>query len=96
MRLEAGAQPEVILKDAAALIEQRGWCQGTGFTVAGEVCAFVAINEVSPGDPLGRAKAYELLQSRIRKTQRSCSIMVWNDDPKRTKAEVLATMRGER
>ncbi len=75
------------LLDAASLIEQRGWCQGTAER-DGALCMLRAIGIAAPSvDILVAAdKALvKLLNTRFGQ--------VWNDVPGRTKEEVVAMLR---
>ena len=75
------------LLDAASLIEQRGWCQGTGER-EGALCMLRAIGVAAPSDDILVAACEtlgKLLNTRFGQ--------VWNDVPGRTKEEVVAMLR---
>jgi hypothetical protein len=69
------------------LIEQRGWCQGHGGTdKLGRICAAVAINMAHQLDASeARARLLKFIDCGY--------ITKWNDDPARTKAQVIAKMK---
>lgn len=95
-----GRSPEVVLKDAAAYIEEKGWHQGSIVNArTGTVCTLGAIKAVTCGlyaaqcDEEG-ISAVDLLKDRIRPAG-YFMVSHWNDQPKRTKDEVLSLLRGE-
>lgn len=87
--------PEVVLKDAAAYIEEHGWCQGTIATADGRVCIVQSILQAA--NPPEFDSAFALLAHRLGIRRYGCASKAgnWNDAPGRTKAEVLAVLRGE-
>lgn len=91
-----GRDPAVILKDAAAYIEQHGWCKGAMSLPTGEVCAAGAIHEVTRGNLGEYLHGLMELEARIRdQLKPGDSTSSWNDRPERRKAEVIAALRGE-
>lgn len=82
-----------ILLNAAAWFEQGGgWWQEPPYSWGegpnGERCAIRAINQAAGG----YTDAAEAAQHRLRQIVGD-SISNWNDDPDRTKAEVIAALR---
>ena len=87
------------LDAAAELIEQDGWMQG-GYHRDGKHCVLGAIAGVIDGVDHTDTSLIEQLLWRERDAHRALSetlgtseIADWNDDPKRTKAEVVAALR---
>ena len=77
----------MILNAAADLIERDGWCQYQ-FTKGDKRCLVGAIE---------RAAGYETYASVLmyfQKRQRIANAVNWNDREGRTKAEVIAALRG--
>lgn len=74
-----------LLLKAAALIEERGWCQGSMLSPSG-YCALGAIGVA--GDY--RDIAYK---ARDKFSAVVGSVATWNDWPGRTKEEVIAKLR---
>ena len=72
---------------AASLIEERGWCQGE-YSRNGRLCMLGAIRvaEGSDDDASGAV-------ARLRASMNVKFPHEWNDDPKRTKEEVVAKLR---
>ena len=77
-------EAEKTLLRAADYIEKRGWCQNIDEMEDGRVCALRALSCVA-GHVVAAA---EELERRIKR-----DLVHWNDDPNRTKEEVIATMR---
>jgi hypothetical protein len=78
----------VTLLKAANYMEEHGWCQHREIDDHGRVCAYGAILKVAEDEDWG-GKAAGRLRSYI-----GCGgIATWNDQPGRTEAEVIATMR---
>jgi hypothetical protein len=77
-----------VLSDAADLIEEKGWTQGTFHDEDG-YCIQGAINKVTKDHKYGRRQAKKQLCKML------CIEWIpdWNDAPGRTKAHVLAAMR---
>lgn len=98
-----------VLRRAAALIDDLGWCQRTnaqaanGKTVlsddpdAARWCAYGAIRRVAAGpesSPRAVVEACHVLAQFIDPEATSTAdITTWNDDDARTKAEVVAALR---
>lgn len=76
-----------VLLDAANLIETRGWHQGSYESKDGCLCIFGAVHQAANhGD---YEEAWHLLWERTV----TDSPIDWNDQPGRTKDEVLALLR---
>jgi hypothetical protein len=79
------------LQTARGRLIERGWCQDSLLEKNGEVCLLGALGYQCSSDhaltPAARAIAQVL-----RLVHTSGSIALWNDDPRRTKAEVLAVL----
>lgn len=73
---------------AADLLERDGWCQGEYEDGEGRRCAAGAISCVTTGDD----DAYALARGALRAATNG-RIAIWNDDPARTKAEVIGLLR---
>lgn len=87
-------QKPKLLGPAGRLIK-RGWCQGSNNrTVKGLVCyyAYGAIMATYPGGDERSGYGFSQAISKLSAVVGNC-ITKWNDDPKRTKAEVLAAFR---
>jgi hypothetical protein len=79
-----------VLNGAADLIERDGWCQSRYLLETGERCADGAIAVAGNGHHGGvRSVARLALRSAIGGE----SVVIWNDAPGRTKAEVVAALR---
>ena len=91
--------PASVLRAAAALIEHEGWTQGVLRNYAtGARCAYGAIFDVTIFHPVTPQQT-ELLD-RAHSTlldflhmKKGLSVSAWNDDPSRTQAEVITTLR---
>lgn len=85
---------EVFTK-AADVLEAFGWIQGTFGNIESGFCALGAIGRAE--DELGRIGTdLEPLHAAIRHAsggQATPSIVVWNDAPGRTQAEVVTALR---
>lgn len=95
------------LEKAADLIETKGWAQGgTGRGPAGEMCMSVALWEARNDHflsleyaALGNAyhvalrEAMSLPMCSCERIQCGSGIPLWNDDPGRTKQDVLDALR---
>ncbi len=88
-----------LLLDAADVIEQRGWCQCRLGTQDGAVCAGGAVLSAGncweghlSSNPIA-AEAARRLRAHIGPGYTCGNIASWNDEPGRTKEEVLATLR---
>lgn len=75
------------------LLETSGWCQGVSIRERSDrtlaYCAMAAIFESYSGHTALRNQALALLQSRVPRG----GITLWNDDPSRTKEEVVALLK---
>lgn len=72
---------------AADLLERGGWCQGRGRGPGGSKCLVMALVYATIKDA-DYPKAIEALESRLGKRPAD-----WNDEPGRTKEEVIALLR---
>lgn len=87
-------QIKAVLLDAAKLVE-RGWCQGVATTVIDGRrchCAVDAIGVAARGRPLSN-HATNAVKDHLG-LERHCRFASWNDAPERTRAEVVAALRG--
>jgi len=78
----------LILSAAADRIERVGWCQGC-FSDDYRLCAVGAIRESAPDGVY--ASALHFFQTKLGVSNAT----EWNDDPARTKDEVVRALRGE-
>lgn len=92
-----------VLNRAADMIEARGWRQGMSASIGGPVCAGEAFDlaldeEVGIDYHPTRVQVMMALANRLGVVVplhgAMDAIVHWNDDPRRTEAEVLATLRG--
>ncbi len=79
-----------VLNKAADLLERHGWCQGVSIDAAGRMCAGYALQQAEP-DVHARYGARIALFEIIGVD--SVNILAWNDRPKRTAEQVIATFR---
>lgn len=79
------------LLEAANLLEKDGWCQHTCKNALGERCILGALGEVIKPD-LGAMGTYRWMTKKLH-TFIDMAVTEWNDQPGRTKAEVLALLR---
>lgn len=101
------SEVDEVIEKAAALIEERGWCQGD-FEIDGKLCVLGGVHEILFGDPHMRFSlvshpkketrelVYDEICNRlgIDRTIR-CGVSEWNDAAGRTKEEVISRLRGE-
>lgn len=89
-----------VLNEAAEYIEEHGHWKRVYFGPAGEACAMGAI--VRGIDPAARrpqdfpSAEYRLWDSAVEAVEGAVGVMLidlWNDDPRRTKDEVVAALR---
>jgi hypothetical protein len=74
------------LKDAAALIERDGWCQNRS-NVRKRKCLYMAVYKAGK-DPNGSYDGMFMMRDYI-----DGSPIGWNDEPGRTKQEVIFALR---
>jgi hypothetical protein len=79
---------EIRLK-AAELIEERGWCQRCAQDKDGSICADEAV-ALAAGKERGLLIAVHVGMGFYNDGP---ALFLWNDDPSRTKKEVLARLR---
>lgn len=89
-----------VLVRARDLLEQRGWCQGVAENTSGAHCAAGALQKVTrnPWEPGRYAAAYKALLAVLPQPPKLLvpiayaaePLTYYNDEPGRTKAEVLA------
>ena len=77
------------LLDAADLIEKKGWIQGANWRPGRGFCVFGAIDRVAKND----GPAFNDAVKRVYSLIEGHGIAKWNDEPGRTKEEVLAMLR---
>ena len=94
-----------ILEDAADYIEQHGWCQQDYFNANGNVCTQGAIMAVRTRYEADNINIYstsndiDTITEAFLEALDQVSLFVgdavslWNDDPDRTKEEVVKTLR---
>jgi hypothetical protein len=86
--------PSQVLRKAAELIEQRGWCRCCYTDSAGRLCVVGALRATrngDAGDPFcdwDQHKAFSMLSKCIDGIPSR-----WNDAPERTKDQVIAALR---
>lgn len=92
-----------VLERAARVIERDGWSQGDFGRGRNPHCLIGAIDcALDDMPPRGRGELYqksvEVVRDRIGAAdyEASGSLISWNDDPRRTRSEVLALLRGTR
>jgi hypothetical protein len=81
-----------VLLDAASLIEQKGWCQGSAM-MDDASCAAWAITQAARNLSQYDYGLAEHVGNRLARIVGARSIPFWNDAPGRTKEEVIAAMR---
>jgi len=96
---EPAAAPEQdkVLLDAADIIERRGWHRGSYESGYGAVCALGAINIAANGAALkfgpSSNDAVVRMTHYLVQTGYEDGVHSWNDQPGRTKEEVVAALR---
>jgi hypothetical protein len=80
------------LKDTYARLE-RGWCRGPSTEDGEKVCVLLALAEQFPVKPLFDDPAANKTADFLRRAIGRYCIPEWNDEPERTKGEVLAAVR---
>lgn len=89
-KFEVKIKARKVLLEAADCLEEYGWVQGC-LHKDGRVCMMGAIAEVNAGcgcDPV----SVEVV-ARLTKVTGGVPPAKWNDDPKRTKAQVVRALR---
>jgi hypothetical protein len=79
-----------ILYDAADLIDLHGWCQGEYRSLGGCYCITGALTEVIG---LGSISEWSDAALAVEHEIGEPYLPVWNDDERRTKAEVTTALR---
>lgn len=92
MRTTRAKTPKGILKAAARLIRERGWCQFRFQDDAGRIDISHAINTQTRKMEL-RLEAYDLAMKRIGPTD-VIGLPSWNDQPERTVEDILKVLEG--
>jgi uncharacterized protein (UPF0371 family) len=84
-----------VLLDAADYIDRVGWCQHSLRDDNGRVCAAEALMTVgyTAHDVATYAAAMTALSNFVTSGEHSMALVKWNDDERRTAAEVTCTMR---
>jgi hypothetical protein len=79
------------LLECADLLEREGWCQGSSFD-GNNYCALGSIYRVAQGNPrLQRLLATSL--AKYLNLRQVAHVVLWNDDLKQSKENVVATFR---
>jgi hypothetical protein len=79
-----------VLRKAADEIRRRGWHQGDYKNEAtGAVCAYGALNIAESGSPYSGGQSFRSRGYLLRVVKPRLGLATWNDDPRRTKDEVL-------
>lgn len=81
------------LLKAADYIEKYGWCQGKMQKTTGEVCALGALIIVNNHKTAVDSFTSAQHEFERRKRLKRSGITVWNDEPGRTKEQVIKSMR---
>lgn len=81
--------PAMVLREAAAIIERDGWCQGD-YRDGKKRCAVGAIADARPPDWPDRL--FDAVDSAIEAVVGTAILPDWNDAPGRTKDEVIAAL----
>jgi hypothetical protein len=85
-----------VLRHAARIIEERGWCRGELQDNQGAVCAWGAIDTALAGGVRYEVHDEERLALQALGASLGISwsdVPFWNDHPHRTAAEVIAALR---
>ena len=88
----ARIKPGGVLTRAADLIERDGWCQG-GSIVGKKRCAAAAIGDVLATYRTSTLACRREIVGALLHATGLWSIPDWNDEPGRTKEEVVAALR---
>lgn len=72
-----------VLEATAALLEEKGWCQGKFYDDTGAKCLTGAL-------PTKHTGAYRAFQKHVGTTD---YLSYWNDEPGRTAIEVISELR---
>ena len=92
-------EPARLLLRAAALLEERGWCQNIQEDGQGRMCALGAINNAEGAGATNRGlpftKAGREANARLCKAVGTDFFgpAMWNNHPQRTQAEVVSKLR---
>ena len=82
-----------ILLDAADHIERHGWCQNVYTNGLGDVCIMGTLLQVVQWPDYLEGRAKEVFP-RLKKYLGVTRVDDWNDEPGRTKEQVVAALRG--
>lgn len=77
---------------AADYIKEYGWCQGCLTNGQGNVCALGAISHCGFSGRPGATVAYSVAAQALHRYLKQ-NIAAWNDNPERTKEEVIEALR---
>lgn len=82
----------VTLREAALVMQRRGWTQNANVNEAGQVCAYGALGVVITGDPekFGDHALFDQCNAALARHLGTGLVSWWNDIPGRTVDEVLA------
>jgi hypothetical protein len=76
-------------------IIEKGWCQGRFRNQKNEYCLYGAIGASVQSSVFGYERTYWECIERLREVI-GCSLVDWNDDPRRTKEDVLLAIKRAR
>lgn len=106
MYIETEARPQGEVKElddasklllkAAAVIEDRGWCQWSYESLDGRVCLLGALKVAaggSPNDDEDEDSVVGIAKRAMAGAVGKVFVHSWNDHPNRTKEEVVAKLR---
>ena len=82
-----------ILRDAANLLDAKGWCQYVSVRDDGACCAVGSIWETETDNNLSYKTALWALE-KVNPIIKRMGIAYWNDRPERTKEDVTRLFRG--
>lgn len=88
-------QVHEVLNKAADILERDGWCQRSGRGESGERCSTSAISDATPlGDDLTFHTARRVFQKYVWRNHAEVKLVYeWNDEPERTKEQVIDALR---
>lgn len=81
-----------VLRGAARLLEEFGWCQLEWESPTRRMCASGAINMAASGDANVYSRLGDAAKDEVRRYL-DYPMLAWNDTPGRTAAEVIAALR---
>jgi hypothetical protein len=81
----------LVLLEAADLLRERGWCQHF-LSDGGRFCAEGAIRKAAEGTLAKTSLKFIQARGLLKKHLGAKYIAVWNDDPRRTKKQVIEAL----